>query len=265
MIVSYVISLSIMILGPIILAFVITRRLKTQWRFIFLGIFTFLASQVARTILSAAVNIVFSTLKSPFINSTAFYVLLAFTGGLLAGVCEEFSRYWGYWLLKERDVPWQAAVAMGVGHGGIEAIILGVGLTLPSFYHYLVITTPNVAQIAENAAQAEVFRAQAFLAAQIPWHEPLAVGFERILAVLMHIGFSLLIWKAVTTKEKRWLWVAIAAHVLIDFIAGLLSTFKMSVWSSELVVLLVTAVFGFFVYRVVIRHIPRPEETPERV
>lgn len=262
MLISYIISLSVVLLGPFILAFVIKRRLKTQWRFIFLGVGTFLASQVARTIVSAAVNIGFSAFKSPFINSAPFYVLLALTGGLLAGFCEEFARYWGYWLLPERQVSWQSAVAMGVGHGGIEALLLGAGLTLPSFYRYLVITTPNVAQIAKNAAQAQVFQAQAYLAAQIPWHEPLAVGFERILAILMQIGFSLLIWRAVTTGKRRWLWLAVGAHAFIDVIAGLLSTFKLGVWSSEGIVLMLTAGLGALVYHAVIKRFPRPDETP---
>ena len=49
-------------------------------------------------------------------------------GGLTAGLFEECGRYLGFRFILPKELSWKNGLAYGLGHGGIEAIIL-VGLT----------------------------------------------------------------------------------------------------------------------------------------
>ena len=74
------------------------------------------------------------------------------------------------------------------------------------------------------------------------------VVFERIFAVMFHIGASMLVFYACKDAKKFWLYpLAIALHTAIDFTAGMVmfNVINMSEWGVELV-LVVAGLLTFF-------------------
>jgi uncharacterized membrane protein YhfC len=114
---TYVINFLGMILLPIIVAIYLSRRFKLSWRLFLAGGITFIASQIPHVPLVLALT---STFKSWGI--VAYAIVL----GLLAGIFEETARYILFKFIRKDNKTWNEGVFIGFGHGGTEAIILGI-------------------------------------------------------------------------------------------------------------------------------------------
>ena len=116
--------------------------------------------------------------------------------GLTAGLAEETARWIAFrCFLKGRDAM-EHGLAFGLGHGGIEAMLL-VG--------------PNMIAGAVMAltGQAALFPAD--------WGSVLVSGAERLFAMAFHVGASLLVMHGVRTgKGARYWALAVALHGALD-------------------------------------------------
>ena len=152
------------------------------------------------------------------LNNTLLYAIY---GGLAAGVFEETGRFLSMkFLMKKEPSEPLPGVAYGIGHGGAEMLII-FGITM---INNLVIsalinsgqTDVLFAKVPEDAAaqlQTQLDQLQTIGAGS------LLIGFwERISALVLHLGLSMLVWVAVR-KGGRWLWLfpaAIVLHALVD-------------------------------------------------
>ena len=161
-------------------------------------------------------------LKGPhgasILGNTLRYALY---GGLAAGVFEETGRFLSMkFLMKKEPAKPLPGIAYGVGHGGVEMLIL-FGITM---INNLVISALI------NSGQADALfakvpeEAAAQVQAQLDQLQTLGAGtlliglWERISALILHLGLSMLVWVAVR-KGGKWLWLfpaAIALHALVD-------------------------------------------------
>ena len=122
----------------------------------------------------------------PYTSLVLYYGFL----GLTAGLFEETGRWAAFGLMKRRrrTLDWKDALALGLGHGGVEAVWVAVsGLLAGSF---------------DSTADGS----QALLG-----------GVERLCAMTLHVGFSFLIFKGVEEKKARWWLLAMLLHGLADF------------------------------------------------
>lgn len=134
----------------------------------------------------------------------AFYLALA------AGVFEETGRFCGLsFLVRQED---GAGVAYGIGHGGIEAILL-VGFR----FAVLLLVALLVNQGRLNAISGGHFP-PAVLAQleQMTWVRPLEGTLERTSVFVVQIALSLIVWRAVRMKRPLLFVVAILAHTALD-------------------------------------------------
>lgn len=112
-------------------------------------------------------------IRTFFATNPIFY---SFFMGFTAGIFEEIARFIAMLLMK-RHRGYSSAVAFGLGHGGFEAAMIG----LNSFF---LLFLPD--KLAETSA----------------WEVPLA-GIERIFAVAMHVGWSIMVMRAVDAPSLR--------------------------------------------------------------
>lgn len=164
-------------------------------------------------------------------------------GGLAAGLFEETGRLVAFkYFLKEHTRP-VTAVSYGLGHGGMEAVLL-VGLTMLS----------NLL-LAQSYVQGAELPPEAVAAVQAVLDTPAVMffwsGLERVSAIILHVALSVLVFAAVRT-EKRWLFpAAVLAHGAVDCIA-VVSNAYLPVAATEVLVLLaalLTAVWAAGVYK----------------
>ena len=168
------------------------------------GAAVFLASQVLTRIPLLSFLGTLPDYVSFATGNPALYAILL---GLSAGVFEECGRYIALHLMK-RHRSFNAALSFGMGHGGVEAILIGVNSL------WILLFNP------------------AYLASASPAYVALA-GVERIFAMLLHIGLSVLVMHAVAHQRPRWLFLAILLHGGVDAAVGLLSLWGFDVMVIE--------------------------------
>ena len=157
-------------------------------------------------------SIVFSSFPT-LIQSPGLYTAYAC---LAAGVFEETARYLGLSLLCRRDASLVTGFAYGIGHGGIEAILLAGTASL------------------SNAIVLSAARGVSAGALLLP-------GLERVAAITLHLALSILVWMAVTGRlPKACLALSICLHAAANvgaalYQCGIFSILLAEVWTFAFV------------------------------
>lgn len=139
-------------------------------------------------------------------------VLYMLYGGFAAGIFEETGRLFGYKVLLRKHKEKECAVAYGIGHGGIEVLLI-LGAT---YLIYLLISLGVT--VGDEAITAQMRE----ISGNITFSTACLGMAERISAMLLHIGLSMLMFTAARKKEKLWLYpVSICLHALADMPACL--------------------------------------------
>jgi uncharacterized membrane protein YhfC len=137
---------------------------------------------------------------------------------LAAGLFEETARLVAFSFLKRRYEGVGTGLSYGIGHGGIEAILL-VGLTM--FSNIVLSLTINAGSA---AALGDLPQVKAAVDSLINMDSSIFLigGLERASAIAGQIALSVLVWLAVSNR-KLWLYpVAVLAHALLDLPVALL-------------------------------------------
>ncbi len=151
--------------------------------------------------------------------------LYAFSLAFTAGLFELVGRFAAAKSM-EKKLTWKRALAAGLGHGGIEAILL-IGMTYVNNLIYILMINSGsfdalVAQTAAlgvDASQLELIRTQLIGTAPALF---LLAGFERVLTMIGHLAMSALVCYGVAHKKTGvCLLLCLALHTVLDLSAGL--------------------------------------------
>ena len=227
---SMLLILLLAVLGialPLIAAIIWCKKKHEPFTTVLIGAATFLLFAI---IIEKPLQACVISLDSPvsqFVNARP--VLWGIIVGLFPGVFEETGRFVAYKTLLRKRTQRETGLSHGIGHGGFEAMfILGITyieyfvfaimINQGSFYELMIepikdTLTPDVAeQITAIVEQITTFSAGTLGLALI----------DRFLAVLFHIGASIMVFYAVKDKKKWWLYpLAIIIHTVIDGLLGL--------------------------------------------
>ena len=109
----------------------------------------------------------------------------------------------------------------GAGHGGVEAIILGLSV-LGIFIAFAVMSPEQIAALpAATQAQAQAVHSAPDLL-------PLVGVLERIFAICIHVGMAVLVLQTFTRGSPLYLVAAILFHAVVDGIA----VYAASTWGA---------------------------------
>ena len=230
---------------PIFLAWWAVKKHNAKLSTILIGAATFIV--FALVLESLVHKLVLAGDRGAAIQGNVLYYALY--GGLMAGLFEETGRFLSMkYLLKKEPTETKPGVSYGLGHGGVEMLIL---------FGFSMISVLTMA-VMVNAGQTDALLAktpeasQAALTAQFEQLKTTSAGtylyglWERLSAITLHLGLSILVWAAVR-KGGKWLWLfpaAILLHALVDALAVILSK-SASILVIELIVMaLAIAVAG---------------------
>ncbi len=182
---------------------------------------------------------------------TGNLLVKAVYGGLAAGVFEELGRFTSMNLFKKKELNKLNALMYGVGHGGIEAIII-VGLTsISNLITSIMINTgsfePMLASL-DDEVKAQTLKQVSLLWTTSSLDFYLA-GVERVVAISFHICLSYIVYRAVKNKKVQLLVLAIVLHAGLDFITVLLAGYVSSL-VLELVLLVLVAIIAVLVFKI---------------
>jgi len=231
----YLVSLLAIIL-PFLLGWVLVKKLRSTWRPFIAGIATFIVSQIAHIPLLLLFTLALSKsgLSAEAIQgSPVLIALYALIIGLLAGLCEELTRYFVFRRWYGRGT-WSDSVMLGAGHGGVECIILVGFLVLFSLMRMLAIRDGDMSGIVIPGTEGAVLQEQAALFFNIPWWKPFIALLERAFAIPIHIGMSVLVMSGVRGKSLHPVVAAIALHAAVDGMAVLLLLLKAPICAVEI-------------------------------
>jgi uncharacterized membrane protein YhfC len=246
---SLIITVILMIAIPVIFFVCWRKKQKQQTKigYLIAGAVGFI---VSARVLELGVHLVCIVADNPvsrFINgNTVAFVLY---GIIMAGVFEECGRYIVLkYIMKKNRTP-ENAIMYGIGHGGIEIL----AVLLPSMILYLVIavlfssgnienalSTLNIAEDTAAAALPSVEAAAAFDYAMMAMNV-----LERLFAMLLHIGLTVVVYYGVCNANKACLPIAILLHMLMDTFPALYQRTLVPLWSVEVWAALWTAIIVF--------------------
>lgn len=209
-------SLSVltMLILPIVLVIFLTRKFSLSWKLALAGALTFIASQVLHIPVVYGLTALFKNgvLSIPDAWTAIFNAIVL---GLLAGIFEETARWILFKFSLKNAKTWNEGMLVGVGHGGVEAFLLGL-LGILTLVNMVVMRTADLAALGVPAEQIELTRQQvdAF------WNSPFYVGFlgglERIFAICLHLSLSIMVLYSVAYKKTMWFWLALLWHAFVD-------------------------------------------------
>lgn len=250
---SLAITVILMIAIPVVFFIYWRREHKEQTKISYLiaGAFGFLVSARVLELGVHYLCIIEDNPVSRFINgSTVAFVLY---GTVMAGVFEECGRHIVLKYIMKKNRTRENAVLYGIGHGGIEIL----AVLLPIMILYLVIailfSQGNVEEalsqlkITEATATAALPSVQA--AAAFDYTMMAMNVIERLLAMLVHIGLTVIVFYGVINSKKGCLPLAILLHMVLDSFPALYQRGMIPLWSVEIWAALWTAVIVFIAVR----------------
>lgn len=193
---------------------------------------------VSARVLELGVHMICIVLDNPvsrFINgNTAAYVIY---GTVMAGVFEECGRYIILKYIMKKNRTRENAVMYGIGHGGIEIL----AVILPSIILMLAIavlfsagdikSALNALKITEETAAAALPQVQA--AASFDYAMMAMNVIERLIAMLLHIGLTVIVFYGVLNAKKVYLLMAIILHMATDTFPALYQRGVVPLWVVE--------------------------------
>ncbi len=261
---AYTLSVTLMILAPIVAAALLRRRVQAPWFLFLIGAATFIGSQVVHLPLNdwlADIGLLpgNNTLEASGISLLQTCIIL----GLTAGLCEELARAAGYALLR-RFRRFEHGLMLGLGHGGIEAMVFGGVLTAATLSSLLPLRDMDLASLGLPAAQLAALTQQ-LVALDNPWYAAPPL-IERLLAITLHVILSMLVWRAF--DRRRWGYVALAIvyHAFANAFLLYMAQQWESIWAIYGLLVLILLPGLLWLWRVKRETaIERPSLTPWRV
>lgn len=210
---AYIFTIFCALVLPLGAAIVFSLRFHSGWKPVIFGVATFLVFQVLTRM--PLIQVLLPNIWWFSFISVTHPILYSIFLGVTAGLFEEFGRYFVMSVFLRKKTDTVSAIGFGIGHGGIEAILLA----------------------GTNALLTFLTNSQAISGGMV-----FAGGLERLSAMSLHIFWSVLVMKAVKEKRFKWVLLAFILHSIVDGAAAIASYCGLSVWVIESALILCAAV-----------------------
>lgn len=199
----------------VVLLVLFFRRYKRGIKELLIGAAVFLVAALVLEQIVHSVILVRIPATAAFFKQPLAYAIY---GGLMAGLFEETGRFVAFHLFFKQKHRYQDGIAYGLGHGGLELLLIGVLSQVGNLVNASMINSGAYAMIAQKApAQAAALAQVQRTLAQAPSYLFAVSGLERILALAVQLGLSVLVLYAVAHKQPKFFVLAIGLHALLDF------------------------------------------------
>lgn len=204
---------------PIVVAHRFQARFRPGWGLFGMGAVTFIAAQVLHIPFNLLVQ------RSGLLpEDTDIFLNLLIIGlflGASAGFFEEGARYLTYRFWAKGARRWRDGVMMGLGHGGIEALLLvGIG-GLVNVLIFAAWQNGGMQNIVP-AEQAGLMQEQVDALFSTPWYLVPMAFVERVSAMTVHVAMSLLVMQVLVRNQWRYWFAAFGLHTILNASAVIL-------------------------------------------
>ena len=224
------------ILLPFILSFIWIKKYNGKISSILIGVLGFIGS--------VSIESLFLAFITKIIEKTSFIVMII--GLLSPGLFEETGRYVCLNYLLKKNKLKNISVSYGIGHGGLECILVG---------NYLL----------SNLFVKDIYIEKGILKESITFLTCLMSVWERLFAVIFHISLSVIVYKAVKEKKLYYYIFSIFLHDFLDLFAFLKAKdIITSIYIVELIIGIFTLGITSYSYRLYNNLEEKKEEEEEK-
>lgn len=218
-ILSMEISALVCFLFPIVLLLYLKKKENMKLLPFFTGMIVFFVfTQILEKLLHLAV-IGGNLIPNP--------ILFSIYGALAAGVFEETGRFVAFKTVLKNNHEWKDGLSYGIGHGGIESILIGAVANIQYLVYCSLINNGTFDTVLTSKVPASQ-------AAQLDQLKELLINSssgtiilgmaERIFAFGIQIALTMVVLYGIRYRKNIYLFIAILLHALIDFPAALYQT-----------------------------------------
>ncbi|MDA1642152.1 YhfC family intramembrane metalloprotease [Bacillus cereus group sp. TH177-1LC] len=238
-------SALISVVVPIFCFVYFYKKTKLSWKPVIVGSLIFIFFSL---VLEGIMNVYILTVNSNTASIVENRYLYALYGGLSAGFFEEIGRLVGFYYLLKKYREWKDGIGYAIGHGGIEAILIGVIAGIQNLLMSNMINSGGFEKLLTTNNNSNLLAIKEQLV-NTSSYMYLMIGVERISAFIIQISLSLLVLYGVK-NNKKFLFVlyAIVIHASVDFIV----VFSQSLGLHTLIIegiLIVMAIVSIFVIK----------------
>lgn len=228
---------------PLITAIIWCKKKHEPFTTVLIGAATFLLFAIVIEKPLQALVISLDSPVSQFVNARP--VLWGIIVGLFPGVFEETGRFVAFKTVLRKRKQRETGLSHGIGHGGFEALFI-LGITYIEYFVFAIMLNQGsfvelMIEPVKDTLTPEVVKQITGIVEQITTFSAATMGValvDRLIAVLYHIGASIMVFYAVKDKKKWWLYpLSILIHAVIDGLLGLqfAGVFELSDIANEII------------------------------
>lgn len=203
------------------LGFYLNQRFGLAWGVFGAGALTFIAAQILHIPFNHyLLNPLLARIAPQAGPGSNGLILWGILLGLSAGLFEETARYLVLRFWRKDVQAWKQALMFGAGHGGIEAILLGI-IVFISFLQLVFYRQMDAESLSTLADSGQLKALQNALLTYwgYNWYEYLWGALERFSVIPIHLAATVLVFRSLRRKNLWWFLAAILWHAIVDFIA----------------------------------------------
>ncbi|NLV74088.1 MAG: YhfC family intramembrane metalloprotease [Chloroflexi bacterium] len=212
----------------------IRKRYGAGWNVFLYGAIVFGVSRIVHIAISQLLTSVLGA------NLAAWPLLAtALVVGLMAGLSEQGTNWIGLRFFWKHLRGFGEGLQYGAGHGGAEAVGLGV-LALATLLNVVFLNTWGPEGLGLSGASAHQANLAFSQLLSAPLYMPIVAALERVMAMILQITMAVLVMRSLTRRQPLWWLAALAIHTLIDAWA-VLGMNTVGVLGTEAVLAVITA------------------------
>jgi uncharacterized membrane protein YhfC len=253
--ITYPLSVVLIFAAALGCGYFISKKFRLNWLLFWIGGAVFILSQVFHIpfnyfVLPALAR--WGVLPAP--TGTWAVPFQALVLGLSAGLFEESARFFMFRFWAKDARSWGKGLMAGAGHGGMEAMILGI-IVLYTFFQLFALRGADLSLIIP-ADRLPLVESQVAEYWSVTWYASLLPFWERAFTIPVHIALSVIVLQVFLRRQVRWLFFAIAFHTILNALA-VYSAYTWGIYAAEGIIALLglTAIGIIFSLRS-----PEPQE-----
>jgi uncharacterized membrane protein YhfC len=192
---------------PLVLALVLTRRYQATWRTIGVGALGYLVTQSVVMLLAMGAQALLQNQLSTVVAGLTLATLLSYVLAGISCVIAMLSLWIGFRYLRQESDSWIGALALGIGFGGTESILMGVE-AVGIFYPYVVASIAGMQSLGLSTTDAATLTSQLSTFLTTPWYFPFTYIVDRAAYTAVYLAVAVVAWQAFTKHKRTWLWLA---------------------------------------------------------
>lgn len=231
---------------PVVLLIILKKKNLLSWKAVGVGVLVFIIfSQVLEKTLHA-IMIAPTGTALKWTDNPYVFVLYA---GLAAGIFEEIGRYIGFkWFLKNKH-GYGDGLSLGVGHGGMEALMIGAFAGVYSIIFAHMINSGTLPDVSAQVSAAQLADIKKHFISQ-GFGTYFIAGVERLVAVIIQVFLSLVVLLAVRRHAFKYVLYAIGIHAIFDFLPAMYqANIISSLWVTETILIAFGIIATFMIFK----------------